>query len=169
MRLLILSAFSGVLLFAALPATAEEVYRWVDTRGNVYYSDAEPIDVESVRVVIDEPEDEGTFTIISAEAQSVPETPEQAPLIVALAADNLGPCALARQQLTLLHADVEVFLAEDGLWQGSRQNSSAGPRSWLADASRPNAIRAARNQVLQNCSNPQSVAAEMNQQNAAQD
>jgi hypothetical protein len=166
MRLLILSALISVMLFGASTTEAEEVYRWVDSRGNVYYSDAEPIDVESVRVVIDETAEEGTVAIIEASVESIPEASTQPPVFIDLVAGDLGPCALARQQLTLLHADVDVFLAENGLWQGS-QNGSGISRSWLADASRPNAIRAARNQVLQNCSNPRSVAEEMSNREAA--
>ena len=73
--------------------------------------------------------------------------------------NDLGPCARARQQLTLLHADVAVFLSDDGLWEGSGERNSE--RSWLADASRPNAIRAARDEVLRSCSNPNSVAEEL--------
>jgi len=168
MRLFFLCTLSMVSAVAASTAQCAEVYRWVDGRGGVYYSDAEPIDVDADRVVIDEESEQGTMMISATTEEVVPRpVPEQPPLIVALTTDDLGPCALARQQLTLLHADVEVFLAEDGLWRGGPGSTDA-PRSWLADASRPNAIRVARSRVLQNCSNPQSVADELNTQKSAQ-
>ena len=162
-------------LLLASPAQTAEVFRWVDNQGNVYYSDAEPLDVESTRVDVvpagDGAEGETIATIqlatdsADAVGHSDAETAgsEQPPLVVALAGSNLGPCERARQQLTLLHADVAVFLSDDGLWEGSGSRGSS--RSWLADASRPNAIRAARDEVLRNCSNPQSVAEELNAKN----
>lgn len=162
------------LLLASSGQTAE-VFRWVDSEGNVYYSDAQPLDVESTRVDVvpaaDAENGEAVATIQLATdtgdaiEQSAVKTagPEQPPLVVALAASNLGPCERARQQLTLLHADVAVFLSDDGLWEGSGNRSSS--RSWLADASRPNAIRAARDDVLRNCSNPRTVAEELSDRN----
>jgi len=163
------------LLLASSGQTAE-VFRWVDNQGNVYYSDAEPLDVESTRVDVvpagdDAAEGEIVATIqLATDAGNTVERAEgeisgseQPPLVVALAASNLGPCERARQQLTLLHADIAVFLSDDGLWEGSGSRGSS--RSWLADASRPNAIRAARDEVLRSCSNPQSVAEELNARN----
>ena len=155
-----LRVFSATLLAAALNAQGAEVFRWVDGNGNVFYSDAEPIDVDSDLVEIGPPEDEQTAMIQLTPAPSVaPAVENQPPLVVAMVGNDLGPCARARQQLTLLHADVAVFLSDDGLWEGSGERS--GERSWLADASRPNAIRAARDEVLRSCSNPNSVAEEL--------
>lgn len=150
----------GVAILAAGNAQGAEVFRWVDAEGNVFYSDAEPIDVDSDLVEIGPSDDEQVEMISLSPAE--PETVEyqqQPPLVVAMAGNDLGPCARARQQLTLLHADVAVFLSDDGLWEGSGERNSE--RSWLADASRPNAIRAARDEVLRNCSNPASVAEEL--------
>jgi hypothetical protein len=156
----ILCVLAGATLAAALSAHGAEVFRWVDGNGNVFYSDAEPLDVDSDLVQIGPSEDEQTAMIQLTPAESATaDLPDQPPLVVAMAATDLGPCARARQQLTLLHADVAVFLSDDGLWEGSGKRN--GERSWLADASRPNAIRAARDEVLRNCSNPASVAEEL--------
>lgn len=156
----ILRLFTAALLAAALNAQGAEVFRWVDANGNVFYSDAEPIDVPSDLVEIGPPEDEQTAMIqLMPEPSAAPARKDQPPLVVAMVGDDLGPCARARQQLTLLHADVAVFLSDDGLWEGSSERNRN--RSWLADASRPGAIRAARDEVLRNCSNPRSVAEEL--------
>jgi len=161
-RALITLSIGGLLLCQT--AFAEEVYRWVDRTGGVYYSDAEPLDVESARVDISAPA-EGPIAVIER-AGPLPQTAPREiarPVPVAAAqpsATGLGPCAQARQQLTLLHADVPVFLGGDGRWHPAGEGYDA-PRSWLADATRPNAIRAARDAVLEACSDPDAVAAEM--------
>ena len=149
---MILITFSAALTTVPAASPAEEVYRWVDDSGNVYYSDAEPLDVDSDRVLI-EPPDADALVIERAEQPRPPMMQT-----VSLATAGLGPCALARQQLTLLHANVAIYRDDSGLWQGG---AGAGDRSWLADASRPNAIRAARNAVLRECSSPAAVAAEL--------
>jgi hypothetical protein len=165
MRVLILSTIASATMLISMIVQAAEVFRWVDDNGNVYYSDAQPLDIDSALVDIGPPADENGAMIESAIVESTATatpaaaSPEQPPLVVALAGTGLGPCARARQQLTLLHADVGVFLSDDGLWEGSGNRSTQ--RSWLADASRPNAIRSARDEVLRNCSNPALVADEL--------
>jgi len=149
-------------LALAESAVAQEVYRWVDSSGNVYYSDAEPLDVDSSRVLIETPVDGPVAVIEHAEA---PLTVADLPAEADLATAGLGPCARARQQLTLLHTNVPVFLGKDGLWRGA--GSASNIRSWLADATRPNAIRAARGEVLRRCSDPDAVAAELGRQAAS--
>lgn len=159
MRGLILSALAGTTIMISQMVQAAEVFRWVDNNGNVYYSDAQPLDVDSDLVDIGPSADEnGAMIEVAVDQSAVRVIPDQPPLIVAMAGADLGPCARARQQLTLLHADVAVFLSDDGLWEGS--GTRASERSWLADASRPNAIRAARGEVLRSCSNPALVAEE---------
>jgi len=159
MRGLILSTLASMTMLISPIVQAAEVFRWVDNNGNVYYSDAQPLDVDSDLVDIGPPADEnGAMIELAADEAVLRAVPEQPPLVVAMAGTGLGPCARSRQQLTLLHADVAVFLSDDGLWEGTGKRSSE--RSWLADASRPNAIRAARDEVLRNCSNPALVAEE---------
>lgn len=165
MRGLILCTLVSTTMMISQMAQAAEVFRWVDHTGNVYYSDAQPLDVDSDLVDIGPPADENSAMIeaaVSETAEPVISAADQPPLIVAMAGTDLGPCARARQQLTLLHANVAIFLSDDGLWEGSGNRNSE--RSWLADASRPNAIRAARDDVLRSCSNPVSVADELGQQ-----
>ncbi len=158
MKLVIPLLCAAALAAAPRQSAAEEVYRWVDDNGNVYYSDAEPLDVASDRVVIEPPDPEGAMIERAAPEVAVSLPP---PVPVRLETAGLGPCALARQQLTLLHANIAIYRDDDGLWQSGRQQNT---RSWLADASRPNAIRSARSNVLSACSNPNDVAEELGQE-----
>ncbi len=155
--------YSGSLcltVFLPFSLAAEEVYRWVDIHGNVYYADTQPLDTRSERVEIAPPPAEGTAMIQMA-APAADTRPEQALPLLSVTTASLGPCGRAREQLALLHAAVPVYLGNDGVWYATVPEDPRRDRSWLADASRPNAIRSARNEVLTRCSDPQDVAREL--------
>lgn len=141
---------------------ATEVHRWYDTEGRVHYSDTKPLDVDTILVTIDLPNDfsAGATLIERADPGS-----QDDPLIASeemLIAELIGPCTQARQQFTVLHEQMPVYLTEDGIFRPDwAADTYRGKRAYLPDEDRGTAIRRARNRVLEHCSDPDDVRAEV--------
>ena len=149
------------------PAIEENVYyRWIDQQGRVQYTDFEPIGVPSQRVEVD-PETaavaagESGPVLQSAEAEWQPDPfHDQDQQILPI--EHIGPCADARQQLAVLHAELSVYRdANDQYRTAWRGDSYRGTRIFLTDEERQAAIAATRAAVLTHCSDPEAFENEV--------
>ncbi len=146
-------------------AGATEVHRWYDSDGKAHFSDVKPLDIETTLVKIQPPSSSQADTsqtpmIERASGSSGrvdPAGSHDIPL-----SELIGPCTQARQQFAVLHEQMPVYRIEDGSyrpdWHG---DTFRGTRSYLAKEERPAALSAARNRVLEYCSDPKDVKAEL--------
>jgi len=131
-------------------------YRWIDSDGRVQYTDFEPIGVSSQRVEL-KPEEEAVqnqMMLRSADndrqSDSFHDQDDQI-----LPIEHIGPCANARQQLTVLHSELPVYVSEQGNYRTAwRGDAYRGERVFLVEEERQAAIDTARAAVLGNCSDP---------------
>lgn len=145
-------------------ATAAEVnayYRWIDQHGRIQYTDFEPVGIPFERIEL-QPADAapGTSMLISAEEDPADPFLDQAEQILPI--EHIGPCANARQQLTVLHSKLPVYEASGGLFRTAwRGDSYRGERRYLEAEERQAAIVSAQSAVLKHCSDPAAFDAEV--------
>ena len=155
------------MLSVAGVSTAAEVHRWYDSEGRVHFSDTKPLDVDTVVLTIDAPTDSSSSTAQSPFASIERAAPnvqdEQTPGAQEMQISELiGPCTQARQQFAVLHEEMPIYRTAEGLlrpdWFG---DTYRGKRDYLADEDLDAAIGPARNRVLEHCSDPDDVEAEI--------
>lgn len=140
---------------------ARAYYRWIDAAGRIQYTDFEPIGVPSELIPLTPPEaDDDAPMLISADGGR-PSDPFHDQDQQILPIEHIGPCAEARRRLTVLHSALPVYQDTSGgyhtAWRG---DSYRGSRNYLDAESRTRAISAARNAVLEHCSDPEAFARE---------
>jgi hypothetical protein len=138
---------------------AQAYYRWIDSGGRIQYTDFEPIGVPSELIPLTPPDDDApvlTGADVGRESDPFHDQDQQI-----LPIEHIGPCAEARRQLAILHAALPVYLDEGGAYRTAwRGDSYRGSREYLDAENRTRAIKAARNAVLENCSDPEAFARE---------
>jgi len=145
-------------------AGAAEVHRWYDSDGKANFSDVKPLDIETTLVEIETVSTSQANTqgpmierASGSGSRSDPAGSHEIPL-----SELIGRCTQSRRQFAVLHEQMPVYRVEDGSyrpdWQG---DTYRGTRSYLADEDRPAALTAARNRVLEFCSDPKDVKAEL--------
>ena len=144
-------------------AAAEEVHRWYDSDGKAHFSDVKPLDIETTLVEIEPPStSQGNEAPMIERASGSGGRTDPAGTHDIPLSELIGPCTQARQQFAVLHEQIPVYRIEDGSyrpdWQG---DTYRGTRSYPADEDRPTALTAARNRVLEFCSDPKDVKAEL--------
>ena len=147
--------------------SAEETvfYRWIDQHGQVQYTDYEPAGVSSQRVEMQAAA--GADSDLDAPVlQRGEEVWQPDPFHdqddQILPIEHIGPCANARQQLTVLHTELPVYEATDGAYRPAwRGDSYRGERQYLSDEERQSAISDAQTGVLKACSDPEAFQEEV--------
>jgi hypothetical protein len=144
---------------------AEEVHRWYDSDGKAHFSDVKPLDIETTLVEIEPTStfhDDETPAPMIERATGSDGGADAAGTVDMPLSDLIGPCTKARQQFAVLHEQMPVYRTDDGSYRPDwRGDTYRGSRSYLADEDRPAALTAARNGVLEFCSNPKDVKAEL--------
>lgn len=139
------------------PATA--YYRWIDANGRVQYTDFEPIGVPAERIPLDLQDEDAP--VLSSAAHDQPSDPFHDQDQQLLPIEHIGPCADARRRLSILHAALPVYISESGEYRNAwRGDTYKGKRVYLDAEARTEAIAAARNAVLEQCSDPEAFARE---------
>lgn len=134
------------------PAVA--YYRWIDSQGRVQYTDFEPVGIPAQRIPLAPPAADDAPVIVRAGEDRKPDPfyDQEAQI---LPIEHIGPCADARQQLTVLYATVPVYQDNRGQFRAAwRGDGYRGDRHWLDADDRTAAIARARDAVLQHCSDP---------------
>jgi hypothetical protein len=148
---------------AQAPAAEENVYyRWIDDQGTVQYTDFEPVGVPSQRVDLDPVEDPDEINVLrAAESEWAPDAfHDQDDQILPI--EHIGPCADARRQLAVLHAELPVYRDAEGAFRNAwRGDLYRGERRYLEPEERAAAITATRRQVLDACSDPRAFSREV--------
>lgn len=165
LAVLLLSCFTGISHAADAreltndTATAGEsvdnvYFRWIDQQGRVQYTDFEPVGIPSQRIELDEEDADATLMLESAEVGLQPDSfHDQDDQILPI--EHIGPCADARQQLTVLHSELPVYVSASGEFRNAwRGDTYRGERLFLEAEERMAAIASARTQVLNVCSDP---------------
>ena len=159
-------SFRIVVLLAGTPLAAladAEIYKHIDEDGNVVYSDEPPASADSEVIELpnyDPPSTPtpvgrvGRRTLADKDLPSGPEVQEEQ-LINELEAYHERRCNEARVALNVLHQGMPVYRVGDGqyraLWSG---DTYEGPRTYLSDAQRDEAINAEFRKLVQNCEDP---------------
>ena len=146
---------------ATAAAEATALYRWIDSDGQVQYTDFEPDGVPSQRIETALENGDSEAPVLEVGEQWQPDAfHDQDGQILPI--EHIGPCADARQQLAVLHTGLPIYSsADDGYraaWRGDRYR---GERDYLSDEERQTAMVAARNAVLEACSDADAFAAEV--------
>ncbi len=139
---------------------ARAYYRWIDAGGRIQYTDFEPVGVPSELIPLTPEEDDDAPLLVSADGsrESDPFHDQDQQI---LPIEHIGPCAEARRRLTVLHSALPVYRDGAGGYRTAwRGDSYRGDRDYLDAESRTSAISAARNAVLEHCSDPEAFARE---------
>jgi hypothetical protein len=152
-------------LCAGVSAQETVFYRWIDQHGQVQYTDYEPAGVSSQRVEMQATSD-GNSELDAPVLQRGEDVWQPDPFHdqddQILPIEHIGPCANARQQLTVLHTELPVYEATDGVYRPAwRGDSYRGQRQYLSDEERQSAISDARTSVLDACSDPEAFQEEV--------
>lgn len=146
-------------------AGAAEIHRWYDSDGKAHFSDVKPLDVETTLVEL---EPAWTSQANASQAPMIERASRSGGRIDPAGthemslAELIGPCTQARQQFAVLHEQMPVYRTEAGSYRSDWQGDTyRGTRSYLADTDRPATLTAARNRVLEFCSDPDDVRAEV--------
>ena len=136
-------------------------YRWIDSDGQVQYTDFEPVGVPAQRISLDPGTDDDAPPLSRSE-----EDPQSDPFhdqdLQILPIEHFGPCADARRQLAALHAPLPVYEDESGSYRRAwRGDTYRGDRNYLDAEARTAAIRTARAAVLVHCSDPEAFEKEV--------
>lgn len=148
---------------AEAPAPEENVYyRWIDERGQVQYTDFEPIGIPAERQVLEPESASGDEALLAPAGHEFRPDPFHDQDGQILPIEHVGPCADARRQLAVLYSGLPVYADAAGRFQTAwRGDPYRGERRYLADEERDVAIAAARAGVLEHCSDPAAFEAEV--------
>lgn len=111
----------GILALGAAPGSANTIYRWVDAKGVVHYSDQMPagMPAEQVHIRSHSPSSDGGAASSSPAAQaSEPTPPVSEPQSRNLSQPSPQPdpalCEQARRDLTVIHENARIMIEENG-------------------------------------------------------
>lgn len=147
---------------AAEAGPAQAYYRWLDREGHIQYTDFEPVGVPSELIPLSpEPSAEDAPMLSSAGEEWQPDPfNDQDQQILPI--EHIGPCADARRRLSVLHAAMPVYQDREGAYRNAwRGDSYRGERRYLDAEDRTRAIVQARAAVLDQCSDPDAFAREV--------
>lgn len=153
-----------VLLLSVLsvPAMAD-VYKYVDEDGNVVFSDEPPPDADSEVVELEPYTPSSTPTPVGIVRRDGPEGGELEHVddeyIEQLARQQLEDhkrrCLEARVALEVLHQGMPVYRVGDGMYRAAWAGDTfEGPRVYLSDAQREDAISGQIRKLAMNCKDP---------------
>ena len=145
------------------PTPEESVYyRWIDSEGQVHYTDFEPVGVPSQRIPLHPETDVEDAPPLARAEEEWPPDPFHDQDLQILPIEHIGPCADARRQLAVLHAPLPVYRDESGSYRPAwRGDDYRGQRTYLDAEARTAAIRSARAAVLAHCSDPEAFKREV--------
>lgn len=158
---------------AAAPLVDAKIYKWIDTEGNVHYTDQEPPDSaaqsEKITIAIEEPAespDEGEIRR-RAYLQSAADLPDRRAEAAAREtlqnAANAGQlCQQARVHGEVLKLDIRVYRSDQGeLRPHWFPDAYEGPRTYISDAERPLLVDANEAQIRAHCADPTDAGARL--------
>ena len=153
-----------VLLFSVLSVpTWADVYKYVDENGNVVFSDEPPPNTDSEVIELEPYAPSSTPTPVGIVRRDGLEGGELEHVddeyIEQLARQQLEDhnrrCLEARVALEVLHQGMPVYQVGDGMYRAAWAGDTfEGPRVYLSDAQRENAINGQVRKLAMNCKDP---------------
>lgn len=141
---------------------AQAYYRWLDGNGHIQYTDFEPVGVPSELIPLSPDPSAADAPILSSAGEDWQPDPFNDQDQQILPIEHIGPCADARRRLSVLHAAMPVYQDRDGAYRNAwRGDSYRGERHYLDAEARTRAIVDARAAVLEQCSDPDAFAREV--------
>lgn len=165
-----------ILCLGISAAAAAPIYRWVDDKGQVHYTDQPPPGVESTPVEIDsapdpdalEPDERLSDTVEESQRRRQRRAAEKQKEDAAERAQQsqravLGQqCLQARTQLAILQEQLPIYRDDEGQlrvqWGRRMFDDYQGERTYLDDTERASEVGQARENINATCRNPDDAA-----------